>query len=172
MTGQKSKIQNPKSKWLWFLAAPVILFLDYLTKIWAIGALKIPRRSIEVIPGYFDFSYAENTGVAFGIFDSAEYAWKPYALAALAIVAVAAIVYYYHKSPSGRNLLHFALGLTTGGILGNLGDRIFRGYVVDFIEWHIRDSFYWPNFNIADAAISVGIALLIIDVIKNPDSRQ
>jgi signal peptidase II len=59
--------------------------------------------------------------------------------------------------------------LTTGGILGNLGDRIFRGYVVDFVEWHIRDSFYWPNFNIADAAISTGIVLLIIDVIKNPE---
>jgi len=160
---------NQKTKWLWFLVAPIILLSDYLTKVWAINELKTPRRSIEVIPGYFDFSYAENTGIAFGILDSAEYAWKPYALAALAIVAVAGIIFYYHKSPSGRKMLHFALGLTTGGILGNLGDRIFRGYVVDFIEWHIRDSFYWPNFNIADAAICVGIALLMIDAIKNPD---
>ncbi|MCL2877568.1 MAG: signal peptidase II [Acidobacteria bacterium] len=167
MTDQKPKTEN--RKWLWFLAAPVILLLDYLTKIWAIDALRTPRRSIEVISGYFSFSYAENTGVAFGFFDSAEYAWKTYALAALAIAAVAAIVYYYHKSPSDRRLLHFALALTTGGILGNLGDRIFRGYVVDFIEWHIRDSFYWPNFNIADSAICVGIALLMIDAIKNPD---
>ena len=158
-----------KMKWLWFLTAPVVLLLDYLTKIWAIDALKTPRRSIEVISGYFDFSYAENTGVAFGFLDSAEHAWKPYALAALAVAAVAAIIYYYHKSPSGRKLLHFALALTTGGILGNLGDRIFRGYVVDFIEWHIRDSFYWPNFNIADSAICAGVALLIIDAIKNPD---
>ena len=156
-------------KWLLFLIAPVILLLDYLTKVWAIDALKTPRRAIEVIPGFFDFSYAENTGVAFGILNSAEYAWKPYALGALAVVAVAAIIFYYHKSPSERKLLHFALALTTGGILGNLGDRIFRGYVVDFIEWHIRDSFYWPNFNIADSAICVGIAFLIIDMIKNPD---
>jgi len=167
MTDRKSKIEN--RKWLWFLAAPAILLLDYLTKIWAIGALKDPRGSIEVIPGFFDFSYAENTGIAFGIFNSVEYTWKPYALAALAIAAVAGIVYYYHKSPPDRKLLYCALGLTTGGIAGNLGDRIFRGHVVDFIEWHIRDSFYWPNFNIADAAISIGIALLIIDVIKNPD---
>ena len=165
----QSAIQSPKSKWFWFLAAPVILLLDYLTKIRAIAALKLPNRSIEVIPGFFDFSYAENTGVAFGIFDSSQYAWKPYALGALAVLATAAIIYYYHKSPPGRRLLHFSLGLTTGGILGNLGDRMFRGYVVDFIEWHIRDSFYWPNFNIADSAITVGIALLIIDAIKNPD---
>jgi len=161
---------NQKLKWVWFLVAPVILLLDYHTKIWAIDTLKSPRRSIEVIPGFFDFSYAENTGIAFGLLDSAEYAWKPYALAALALVAVAAIIFYYHKSHSDRKLLHFALSLTTGGILGNLGDRIFRGYVVDFIEWHIRDSFYWPNFNIADAAICVGIAFLIIDAIKNPDN--
>ena len=168
-TGFAITSKNKNKKWLWFLTAPAILLLDYLTKIWAINELKIPRRSIEVISGYFDFSYAENTGVAFGFLDSADYAWKPYALAALAVVAIAAIVYYYHKSPPGRRLLHFALSLTTGGILGNLGDRIFRGYVVDFIEWHIRDSYYWPNFNIADSAISVGIVLLIIDAIKNPE---
>jgi len=167
MSDQKSKSEN--SKWLWFLAAPVIWLLDFITKIWAMDALKAPRRSVEVIPGYFNFSYAENTGVAFGILDSAQYAWKPYALAALAIVAVAAIIVYYHKSPPGRHLLRFALALTTGGVLGNLGDRVFRGYVVDFIEWHIHDYFYWPNFNIADAAICVGVALLIIDIIKNPD---
>jgi len=164
--------ENNKLKWRWFLAAPIILLLDYLTKVWAIDALKIPRRSIEVIPGYFNFSYAENTGVAFGFLDSSQYAWKPYALGALALAAVAVIIIYYHKSNSDRRLLRFTLGLTSGGILGNLGDRIFRGYVVDFIEWHIRDYFYWPNFNVADAAICVGIALLIIDTIKNPDNGQ
>jgi signal peptidase II len=169
MGNPKSEIQNPKLKWLWLLVAPVVLLLDYVTKILAITALKKPHRSIEVIPGYFDFSYTENTGVAFGILDSAQYAWKPYALGALAVAAVAAIIFYYHKSPPGRSLLRFALGLTTGGIMGNLGDRIFRGYVVDFVEWHIRDSFYWPNFNVADAAISTGIVILIIDAIKNPD---
>ena len=162
-------IENQKQKWLWFLTAPVILLLDYITKVWAISALKLPYRSIEVIPGLFDFSYAENTGIAFGILDSAEHTWKPYALGALAIVAIAGIVFYYHKSPPGRNLLRFTLGLVAGGVLGNLGDRIFRGYVVDFIEWHIRDYFYWPNFNIADAAITTGVALLIIDMIKNPE---
>jgi signal peptidase II len=169
MSDQKLSIENQKSKWFWFLTAPMVLLLDYITKVWATGALKTPSRAIEVIPGYFNFSYAENTGVAFGILDSAHYAWKPYVLGAMAALATAAIVFYYHKSSPGRKLLRFTLALTTGGILGNLGDRIFRGYVVDFIEWHIRDSFYWPNFNIADSAICVGIALLMIDAIKNPD---
>ena len=164
-------MSNQKSKWLWFLAAPVVCLLDYITKIWAIDALKIPQRSIEVISGYFDLSYAENTGVAFGILDSSQYFWKPYALAALAVAAIAGIIYYCHKAPSGRKLLYLSFGMLTGGILGNLGDRIFRGYVVDFVEWHIRDSFYWPNFNVADAAITVGIVFLIIDVVKNPDKE-
>ena len=163
---------NQKSKWLWFLIAPVVLLLDYLTKIWAINALKEPYRIIEVIPGYFDFAYAENTGIAFGLFHSTESAWKPFILAALAIAAIAAVIFFYHKSPSGNRLLHIALALATGGILGNLGDRIFRGYVVDFVSWHIQDHFYWPNFNIADAAICVGMALMIIDAIKNPDTYR
>ena len=155
-------------KWLWFLMAPAVWVLDYFTKIWAMEALKVPRRSIELIAGYLDFSYAENTGVAFGIFDSLESTWKPYLLAALGLVAVVAILLYYWKGPSGRRLLYIALSVTTGGIVGNLTDRLLRGYVVDFIEFHIHDSFYWPNFNVADSAITVGIILLIIDSIMNP----
>ena len=156
-------------KWLWLLISPVVLLLDYITKILAIETLTQPHRSIEVIPEYFDFSYAENTGMAFGILDSTAYTWKPYVFAVLAIAAVVAIVYYFYKSPSSRRSPYIALALAAGGILGNLGDRIFRGYVVDFISWHIRDSFYWPNFNIADSAICVGMALLVIDTVRNPD---
>ncbi|MDR0843022.1 MAG: signal peptidase II [Acidobacteriota bacterium] len=152
-----------KSKWLWLLAAPAIWLLDYFTKVWAMRELDASRRSIELVAGYLDFSYAENTGVAFGIFDSVESAWKPFLLAALGLVAVAVILVYYWKSPANQRLLLLALGVVTGGIVGNLTDRVLRGYVVDFIEVHIRDAFYWPNFNVADSAITVGIALLLID---------
>jgi len=154
-------------KWLWMLAAPVVWLLDYFTKAWAQEALDAQGRSVEVAAGYFDLSYAENTGVAFGIFDSVESAWKPWILAAVGVVAVAVICAYYWKSPAGRRVLHAALALTTGGIVGNLTDRVWRGYVVDFILVHWRDVYYWPNFNVADSAITVGIALLVIDAFKD-----
>ena len=59
-----------------------------------------------------------------------------------------------------------------GGILGNFTDRIAHGYVVDFIEFHIKEIFHWPTFNVADSAITIGIALLLIDTVKNPESEQ
>jgi signal peptidase II len=74
--------------------------------------------------------------------------------------------------PSNRILLQIALASTMGGILGNFTDRIMNGFVVDFIEFHLRDQFHWPTFNVADSAIAVGIALLLIDTIKNPETEE
>jgi len=148
----------------YYLAALIVLILDYATKQWAFAALA-SSRTIEIIPGFFRFSYAQNTGVAFGLFDSVESAWKPYALASLAVLAIIGIFFYGRQMAGERKWLHLALALTAGGIIGNLADRIFRGYVIDFIEWHIREIYYWPNFNIADSAITIGVALLLIDTI-------
>jgi len=159
-------------KWYVFLAAPVIWLLDYVTKMWAVSALALPHRSIEIISGYFDLSYAENTGVAFGIMNSLQAAWKPYLLSGLAVAALIVIVVYYHKTPPERRLLRVALAVVSGGILGNLTDRIFRTAVVDFIEVHFRDIYYWPNFNVADSAITVGVILLILDSIMNPRASE
>jgi signal peptidase II len=155
----------------YYTVALIVLILDYAAKQWALVALA-SSRSIEIIPGFFRFSYVQNTGVAFGLFDSVESAWKPYALAALAILAVIGIIFYGLQTACERKLLHLALAITAGGILGNLADRIFRGYVIDFIEFHIRDMFYWPNFNIADSAITIGIALLLIDTILFPNTAK
>lgn len=151
----------------YYLVALGILVFDHLTKWLAIASLS-DRRSIDIIHGYLNLTYVENTGVAFGLFDAMESPWKPYILAAMAIIAIIVIIVYSLKVPADRKLLHLALGITIGGIFGNFLDRIFRGYVVDFIEFHIRESFYWPNFNVADSAITVGVALLLLDAVKNP----
>ncbi len=90
----------------------------------------------------------------------------------MAIVAVVVILVYSVRIPLSRTLLHVALALTMGGILGNFIDRVIHGYVVDFIEFHIKDSFYWPTFNVADSAITIGIALLLIDTVKNPEAEE
>jgi signal peptidase II len=148
-----------------------VLVLDHVTK-WLARTRLDPERAIEVIPGYLRISYVSNTGVAFGLFRDLDSPWKPYVLAAMAIVAVVVIFVYSSRMPSSRRLLQSALAVIVGGILGNFVDRILQGYVVDFIEFHIRDHFYWPTFNVADSAITVGIGLLLIDAVKNTEPDE
>jgi signal peptidase II len=126
---------------------------------------------VEVIPDYLRISRVHNTGVAFGMFADIHSPWKPYILALMAAIAVAVILIYAAKMPADRILLRTALAVTLGGILGNFVDRIVHGFVVDFIEFHVRESFYWPTFNVADTAISTGISLLLLDTIRNPDEQ-
>lgn len=151
----------------YYLIAFLVFLLDHGTK-WMVCAKLDPARPIDLIAGHLSFSYAENTGVAFGFFNTVESPWKPYLLGGLAVAAVVIILIYSARMPRDRILLHWALAVIAGGILGNLADRIFRGYVVDFIDFHIHETFHWPAFNVADSAITVGIALLLMDTIKNP----
>jgi signal peptidase II len=111
-----------------------------------------------------------NSGVAFGLFADFQSVWKPYILAGMAIVAVVVIVIYSSRMPTERVLLQVALAVTLGGILCNFADRLLHGSVVDFLELHIRDSLHWPTFNVADSAITIGIAMLLIDTLKHPES--
>jgi signal peptidase II len=151
----------------YYSVAFIILLVDYLTK-WIVRVRLDPVQSVEIIPGYLRLSYWQNSGVAFGLFDAVASVWKPYILAALAVVAVVVIVVYGEHMPPERKLLRASLAIIIGGILGNLVDRIVRGYVIDFIDFHIYDTFHWPTFNVADSAITIGIALLLIDTVKNP----
>jgi len=155
-----------KGKFL--LVALMVFVLDHLTKV-LVSASPSLHRGIDIIPGFFRLSYVLNSGVAFGIFQESQSVWKPYLLAGLAVLAVVVIVIYSSRMPSNRVLLQLALAVTMGGILGNFTDRLLRGSVVDFIELHIKDMFHWPTFNIADTAITVGIALLMVDALKHPD---
>ena len=155
----------------YYLLALLIIAIDQTSK-WFVRAKLNPDLPIEIIPGYLRLSYWQNSGVAFGLFDELSSAWKPYVLAAMAIVAVAVIVIYSMRIPASRRLLQLALAVMTGGILGNFIDRIVRGYVIDFIDFHIHSSFSWPTFNIADSAITIGIALLLIDTVVNPAAEE
>jgi signal peptidase II len=129
-------------------------------------------NAVEIIPGYLRLSYLHNTGVAFGLFDNVQSVWKPYILSAMAVIALAVIVYYSSRMPLDRKLLQLALAIVMGGIIGNFLDRVFRGYVIDFIEFHIQNRFYWPSFNFADSAITIGICLLLIDAIIHPAAED
>ncbi len=158
-------------KYRFYLLAAVVLLLDHVTK-WLVHTQLDPSRSIELIPGYLRLSYVSNTGVAFGLFRDLQSPWKPYIFAAMAVAAVVFILVYNARVPAGRTLLQLALAVVMGGILGNFIDRIRHGFVVDFIEFHINDAFHWPTFNVADSAITVGIAMLLIDTVKNPELEE
>lgn len=151
-----------------YLVAAAVWVLDHLAK-GAARALLGAGESVEVIPGLLALSYVENTGVAFGLFAEVRSPWKPYVLAVMAIAAVAIIIAYSLRLPRARALLQTALAITLGGILGNFTDRVVHGYVIDFIDLHAGERWHWPTFNVADSAITIGIALLLFDTIRRPD---
>ena len=154
-----------------YLIAVLILILDQATK-WLASARLDGHEAIEIIPGYLRLSFIRNSGVAFGLFTEVQSAWKPIILSLLAVAAIIVIVVYSRRMTSSRILLRVALAIIMGGILGNLVDRLVHGSVVDFIEFHVHESFYWPTFNVADSAITIGIALLLMDALRNPQGGE
>jgi signal peptidase II len=155
---------STKSRNILFGAAAVLsLVLDQWTKVLARTHLKPlgPWGGKTVIANYFDLRFSENTGVAFGMFQRLPGGriW----LTLIALIALLLVGYYLLKSGPRQTRLHLALGLVGGGAIGNLVDRIAFGRVTDFIVWHIGRH-EWPAFNIADAALVVGVALMALDM--------
>src|SRR5436190_12365387 len=123
-------------------------------------------ESISVIDGFFNITYVRNTGVAFGIFSSISSPVKSVLLSLFTACAAIVVIAYSVRSPVRNRLLQVALGLILGGALGNLYDRLAYGYVVDFLEFY-AGSYHWPSFNVADSAISIGVGLLAIEIIRS-----
>lgn len=138
-----------------------VLGLDLLTK-WLVAS-SIWLHYYPVLDGYFTIHYVQNEGIAFGLFHSLESTWKPIILSGMAIVAVGVVIYYVLTTPLQERLVFVSLGLLFGGILGNFFDRLLNRHVTDFLEFHWRDAFAWPTFNIADAAITLGVLLILYE---------
>jgi signal peptidase II len=124
------------------------------------------NESIPVIDGFFNITYVRNTGVAFGIFDPLSLPAKSVLLSVFTAFAAVVVIVYSVRSSVRNRLLQIALALILGGALGNLYDRIAYGYVIDFLEFYAR-SYHWPSFNVADSAISIGVALLALEILRN-----
>jgi len=149
----------------YLLLVAATLVLDRWTKVLIQKRFDL-NESIPVIDGFFNITYVRNTGVAFGIFSSISSPAKSVLLSVFTAFAAVVVVTYSVRSPARNRLLQVALGLILGGALGNLYDRLAYGYVVDFLEFY-AGSYHWPSFNVADSAISVGVALLAIEIIRS-----
>jgi len=122
------------------------------------------NESITVIPGFFDLTRVHNTGTAFGFMNATDFPFKTLILACVAIGALAALAMYAATLPADQWLARIGLALILGGAAGNLIDRITEGYVVDFVDLYWSGWHFWA-FNVADASITVGVALMILDLL-------
>ncbi len=148
---------------LFSVFAALSLVLDQWTKVLAREYLR-PRGPMNpkvIIPNYFDLRYAENPGVAFSMFQ--DLPGGRLLLTILAVAAFAMVIAYLRRTPEHATRLHVALGLIGGGAIGNLVDRVMFGRVTDFIVWK-KGSLEWPAFNIADAALCIGVGLMLLDM--------
>lgn len=155
-----------KGLFFWKLAYLLIAFavfmIDQTTKAWAVRRLRF-GRDIEVIPGFLNFSYAQNTGVAFSMFDDYGETGR-WMLSSVGILAATLVLYYFWRVPRSNDRLLGALALLLGGIIGNVTDRVRFGFVIDFIDFYVG-SWHYPTFNVADVAIVTGTMLLMIDTL-------
>ena len=149
----------------YLLLVITILILDRLTKALIQTHFEF-NQSATVVDGFFNITYVRNTGVAFGIFSSISSPMKSVLLSLFTGFAAVIVVIYSMRSPVRNRLLQVSLALILGGALGNLYDRLAYGYVVDFLEFYIG-AYHWPSFNVADAAISSGVVLLALEILRN-----
>ncbi len=141
----------------WVAVAVGVALSDQLTKIWVEASLAY-HQSVPITP-FLNLTLTYNTGAAFSLLGDAG-GWQRWLFIGLAVVVGVVLLVWLYRDCENRILLPFALTSVLGGAVGNLWDRVLRGAVVDFIDVHYR-SLHWPAFNVADAAICLGAALLI-----------
>ena len=153
-----------KRDFLWKLVyiaiAGAVFMIDQTTKAWAIRRLRFGDWSL--IPNFLNLSYAQNTGVAFSMFDEQGDPGR-WGLSIVAVVAGVLVLYFFWRTPRSDDRILGSLALLLAGIAGNVTDRLRLGFVIDFIDVQFG-SWHYPTFNVADAAICVGAGLLILDV--------
>ena len=154
-----------KLKWLW-LAALAIGF-DQASKL-AIDKSFQLYESVAVMP-FFNLTYVHNTGAAFSFLSEAG-GWQRWFFAALAIIMSTIMTIWLTRLKENETLLAVALSLILGGAIGNLIDRLFYGYVIDFLDVYYG-TYHWPAFNIADSAITIGVALMLVESFKSQEEQ-
>ena len=153
--------KNASNLTSWLLLSVVIFIVDQLTKILVVRSFNLGERK-AVIPDFFDLTLLYNKGAAFSFLANAG-GWQRWAFTIFGVIASLFILWMLSRH-GGQRLFALALSLILGGAVGNVVDRIFRGQVVDFLLVY-HDRWFFPAFNVADSAITVGAILLILDEI-------
>lgn len=151
------------------LIAGVIVVLDQVAKALVRASFEL-HESLEIIPGFFNLTRVHNYGAAFGLMNNADFPFKTAVLSTVAAVALSLLALYATRLPPDQRFARFGLALIVGGAAGNLIDRISEGYVLDFVDVYWGDWHFWA-FNVADAAITVGVAFMILDLLNIRMSR-
>ncbi|HEK1008577.1 MULTISPECIES: signal peptidase II [unclassified Pseudomonas] len=154
--------------WLWL--SLLVLVLDQASKLYFNNALSMYQQ-IVVIPDYFSWTLAYNTGAAFSFLADSS-GWQRWLFALIAVAVSAVLVVWLKRLGRNETWLAVALALVLGGALGNLYDRIVLGHVVDFILVHWKNIHHFPAFNLADSAITVGAVMLALDMFKSKKSED
>ncbi len=155
---------------LLFATAAVVLILDQLSKAWVTTHMSL-HESITVVTGFFNITYIRNPGAAFGFLASAGPVFRSIFFLGVTAAAVVLIVYYLYKTRKEEPLLIFSLSLILAGAVSNLIDRLRFGEVIDFFDVYVG-AHHWPAFNWADAAISTGAFLLIVQMVRDRKVRE
>jgi len=147
----------------------LVIVLDQLTKFWIMA--RFDEYEVLVVWPVFNLTLVYNTGAAFSFLSDAG-GWQRWFFIGLASVVSLAMVLWMRQLQPRERLTGYGLSLVVGGAIGNVIDRIWLGKVVDFLQWH-WEGWYWPSFNIADSAITLGVILLLIDGLRaGPESQE
>lgn len=154
--------------WLWL--SVLVVVLDQATKWYFENTLELYQQ-IVVIPNYFSWTLAYNTGAAFSFLADSS-GWQRWLFALIAIVVSVALMVWLKRLGRADTWLAIALALVLGGAIGNLYDRIVLGHVIDFVLVHWEKRWYFPAFNLADSAITVGAIMLALDMFKGKKTGE
>ncbi|KRP62477.1 signal peptidase II [Pseudomonas trivialis] len=154
----------------WLVLSLLVLVIDQVSKAHFEGSLEMFQQ-IVVIPDYFSWTLVYNTGAAFSFLADSG-GWQRWLFALIAVVVSAVLVVWLKRLGRDDTWLAVALALVLGGALGNLYDRIALGHVIDFILVHWQNRHYFPAFNFADSAITVGAIMLALDMFKSKKTGE
>ena len=156
--------EDRKTFLLALLTGFIFLILDQFTKYWVVKEIPFASRQV-VIPGFFNLTYVTNTGAAWGILSG-----RYWLLLAISGAVFFAALWFLRHLTDGWKERYYAVLLILSGILGNCIDRVFRGAVVDFLQFYIG-KYAWPSFNVADSCICIGVFIYIISTLIRPDRK-
>jgi len=147
---------------VWKIVAMVVAVVgaDQLSKLWVVEHFRL-YESREIVPGFFHLTYLTNTGAAFGMLAGEQNVWRQFFFVGIAVVALLVMVLFYRKLKDESVFYTLAIGLISGGAIGNLIDRLRLGSVIDFLDFFIG-RYHWPAFNVADSAITVGVGFFLL----------